>query len=205
MIEGEDNLPSTLVTCLSSSPRQITPDAALIDRIAVGDRDAMRALFIRHNVRIFWFVLEIVKDRSLAGDVVDELFLQVWRNAHQLGRQPGLSTLLLAIARDTISAVARPKTHEKRDEARSSEDQTVSPELSADAKNRKNVLHVCATKFSPSHREILDLVYYHEEPIAAVAKIVGVPLRTATLRMSEARNHLAALVSNGDIDRSSHG
>jgi RNA polymerase sigma-70 factor, ECF subfamily len=162
-------------------------------------------------------LLGIVKDRSLADDLVGELFLQVWRNAHRFGAHPGLSTWLLAIARDTATAaIKRRKIPEERDEApsiedqaarpgRSAEDQAASPGLSTQAINRQKVLHVCVTKLSPNHREILDLVYYHEESIEAVAKIVGIPFHTVTLRMLEARNHFAALVPNGGVDRPSHG
>ena len=48
--------------------RQVASDAELIGRIAAGDKVAMQVLFVRHNVRVFRFVLGRVKDRSVAPD-----------------------------------------------------------------------------------------------------------------------------------------
>jgi RNA polymerase sigma-70 factor, ECF subfamily len=192
-----------LIARSSPEPRRVTSDEALIDRIAVGDRHAMRALFVRHNVRVFRFVLRKVKDRSLADDLVGEIFLEVWRNADRFGARASLSTWLLAIARyKAISAMKRRKFHEELDEALGIEDPSESPEISVQTKDRNEVLRTCLAQLSPPHREILDLVYYHEEPIEAVAKIVGIPLNTVKTRMHYARKHLAALLLKAGVDRS---
>ena len=42
-------------------------------------------------------------------------------------------------------------------------------------KDTSAVLRQCMTKLSAEHREIIDLVYYHEKSVEEVAKIVGVP------------------------------
>ena len=41
----------------------------------------MRVLFTRHNVRVYRFVRRIVGDEDLAEDIVNEVFVGVWRNA----------------------------------------------------------------------------------------------------------------------------
>ena len=58
-----------------------TSDQTLIERIAVGDKLAMRVLFARHHVRVYRFVARLVRDETLAEDVVGEMFLDVWRQA----------------------------------------------------------------------------------------------------------------------------
>src|SRR5580693_683025 len=75
-----------------------TPDEALVERIAGGDQLAMQALFARHNVRVFRFVLGMVKDAGLAEDVVNEVFLDVWRQASRFEARSAVSTWVLAIA-----------------------------------------------------------------------------------------------------------
>jgi RNA polymerase sigma factor (sigma-70 family) len=47
----------------------------------------------------------------------------------------------------------------------------------------------------PGHREIIDLVYYHEKSIDEVAEIIGVPQNTVKTRMFYARCRLAKLLS----------
>ena len=60
---------------------QGTSDEALIGAIAAGDRRAMQALYARHNVRLYRFVLRLTNDSSLAEDIVSEVFIDVWRGA----------------------------------------------------------------------------------------------------------------------------
>src|SRR4051812_36624519 len=52
---------------------QTTSDQTLIERIAAGDKLAMRVLFARHHVRVYRFVVRLVRDETLAEDVVGEM------------------------------------------------------------------------------------------------------------------------------------
>jgi RNA polymerase sigma-70 factor (ECF subfamily) len=56
-------------------------------------------------------------------------------------------------------------------------------------------------KLSAKHREVIDLVYYHEKSIAEVAQIVGIPSNTVKTRMFSARRHLARLLMAAGIKR----
>src|SRR5262249_61999525 len=78
---------------------QSTPDEVLIGRIANGDRLAMQVLYARYHVRVFRFVVRLVRDEARAEDVISEGFLDVWRQAGRFeGRSAG-STWMLAIGR----------------------------------------------------------------------------------------------------------
>jgi RNA polymerase sigma-70 factor, ECF subfamily len=54
---------------------------------------------------------------------------------------------------------------------------------------------------SPAHREVIDLVYYHQKSIDEVAEITGVPQNTVKTRMFYARKRIAELMSAQGIDR----
>jgi len=56
---------------------QTTSDEVLIGRIANGDRLAMQVLFARHHVRIYRFVLRLVRNEATAEDLNREVFLHV--------------------------------------------------------------------------------------------------------------------------------
>src|SRR3954449_5189054 len=87
---------------------QATSDEELIGRIASGDRLAMQVLFARHHVRVFRFVLRLVRDESRAEDLISEVFLDVWRQAGKFEGRSAVSTWLLAIARfKALSALRR--------------------------------------------------------------------------------------------------
>ena len=59
------------------SSAKVTSDETLVGLIAKGDRDAMRVLFARHNVRVFRFLMRIVGNEATAEDLVNEVFLDV--------------------------------------------------------------------------------------------------------------------------------
>src|SRR6267154_2757991 len=96
---------------------QSTPDEVLIGRIANGDRLAMQVLFARYHVRVFRFVVRLVRDEATAEDVISEVFLDVWRQAGRFEGRTTVLTWLLAIARfKAISAIRRQsdeKLHEE--------------------------------------------------------------------------------------------
>ena len=60
---------ATVVACDESdeSEMQSTPDEVLIGRIANGDRLAMQVLYARYYVRVFRFVVRLVRDEATAG------------------------------------------------------------------------------------------------------------------------------------------
>ena len=59
----------------------------------------------------------------------------------------------------------------------------------------------CLTRLSPAHREVIDLVYYHQKSIDEVAEITGVPQNTVKTRMFYARKRIAELMAAQGIDR----
>ena len=62
---------------------QTTSDEVLIGRIANGDRLAMQVLFARHHIRVYRFMLRMVRNEAAAEDLISEVFLDVWRQAEK--------------------------------------------------------------------------------------------------------------------------
>ena len=78
---------------------QTTSDEVLIGRIAGGDRLAMQVLFARHHVRVYRFVLRLVRNEATAEDLISEVFLDIWRQAGKFEGRSAVSTWMLGIAR----------------------------------------------------------------------------------------------------------
>jgi len=182
---------------------QESSDEALITLIANGDKMALQTLYGRHNVRVFRFVLRFLHDEATAEDMVSEVFLDVWRQAERFERRSQVSTWLLAIARNKALSVLRRRSTEELDEevAEFIEDPADNPEVKMQKKQQSTVLQECLTQLSPAHREIIDLVYYHEKSIDDVAKIVGVPANTVKTRMFYARKRIGELMGAKGLDR----
>jgi RNA polymerase sigma-70 factor (ECF subfamily) len=182
---------------------QATSDEALISRIASGDRLAMQVLYARHHVRVYRFVLRMVGNSTTAEDLISEVFLDVWRQAAKFEARSAASTWLMAIARFKALSVLRRKPEEELDEetAEAIEDLTDDPETTVQKKDKGEILRKCLTGLSPDHREIIDLVYYHEKSVEEVAEMVGIPEATVKTRMFYARKKLSELLKAAGVDR----
>ena len=182
---------------------QSTSDEVLIGRIATGDRLAMQVLFARHHVRVYRFVLRLVRTETVAEDLISEVFLDVWRQAGRFEGRSAVSTWLLAIARFKALSALRRRPDEELDEetAQAIEDPSDDPGVVLEKKDKSAAIRKCLEKLSAEHREIIDLVYYHEKSVEEVAQIVGIPENTVKTRMFYARKRLAELLKAAGIDR----
>jgi RNA polymerase sigma-70 factor, ECF subfamily len=187
-----------------SAAMSATSDHALIERIAASDRLAMRALFVRHQVRVYRFVLRLVGNRQVAEDLVSEVFLDIWLHAAKFQARAQVSTWILAIARFKALSSLRWRDTDELDEvsAAAFEDPGDDPEITIQKKERSDILRKCLSRLSPDHREIIDLVYYHEMAIREIAAIVGIPENTVKTRMFHARKRLSELLGAAGVDRS---
>jgi RNA polymerase sigma-70 factor, ECF subfamily len=204
MSEAQYNLAPPLIERLRPDARQVASDETLIDRIAVGDADAMGELYVRHNVRVFRFLLGKVKERTIADDLIVEVFLELWQSARRFDASATVSTWLLEIAHHkVISPLRHHQTCQQLDELLAIDNPSENPKVAAEIEDGHQVLRDCLANLSQSDREILDLAYYHEESVESVAGIVGSPLNTVKTRMFYARKHLAALLLKAGVDRAS--
>ena len=186
-----------------TAAREKSSDEALIKRIAAGDRLAMQTLFARHRVAVYRWLLRLVNEEALAEDLLSEVFLDVWRQAGKFEGRAAVSTWLLAIARfKALSELRRrPEAELDEDTAEAIEDTADTPETALEKKDKSELLRKCLTELSPEHREIIDLVYYHEKSVEEVAEIVGIPENTVKTRMFYARKKLGELLKARGIER----
>jgi RNA polymerase sigma-70 factor (ECF subfamily) len=178
-------------------------DETLIRQIADGNKLAMRALFARHQVRVYRFALRIVRDTALADDVVSEVFIDAWQHAGRYEGRSTVSTWLLGITRHKALTAANRRTTESIDSetAMNVVDPGNTPEAELGQKDTGAVIRRCLASLTPEHAEIIDLVYYQEKSIKEIVEILGIPENTVKTRMFYARKRLAALVTAEGIER----
>ena len=181
---------------------QATSDNMLLESIADGGPSAMHIFYSRHNLRVYRFVLRIVRNATLAEDLTSQVFLDVWRTARQFERRSQVSTWLLSIARFKALTALRQRRHEDIDQEHVLEiaDQSDTPETSLERNKTSAILRACIAKLSAAHREIINLVYYHEKSVEEVGAIIGIPQSTVKTRMFYARKQLADLLRGAGVD-----
>jgi len=182
---------------------QATSDQALMALIAKGDRDAMRLLFARHHLRVFRFLTRIVKNEETAEDLLNEVFLDVWRGARGFEARSQVTTWILGIARYKALSALRQRSFAALDDevAESFEDPADDPETAMQKTDRRAMLQACLSQLSNAHRQVIDLVYYHEQSIEEIARITGVPQNTVKTRVFHARKRIAELMAARGLER----
>jgi RNA polymerase sigma-70 factor (ECF subfamily) len=192
---------STYTSVLSGQPAapasRNTTDETLVANVAEGNRLAMQLLFVRHHARVYRFLLRMVGNAAAAEDLSSEVFLTVWQQAGRFQARSSFSTWLLGIARNKALSELRGRVGERCADGEGLEaaDTAHDPESAYSAKRRRELLRNCLTHLSHEHREIIDLVYYHDKSVREVAQILGIPNNTVKTRMFYARNKLSKLIA----------
>jgi len=106
----------------------------------------------------------------------------------------------MSIARHKALSARRRRTDVELDEKIEATiaDPANDPEVALQEKDRGELVRRALMRLSPEHREVIDLVYYHEKSVDEVAHILDVPAATVKTRMFHARKKLAELVNGAE-------
>ena len=186
-----------------SAAKRDFDDMALLHGVARGDKGAMRSLFLQYRLYVYRFLLRLLNNAPLAEDLTSEVFLDVWRQSGQFEGRSTVATWALAIARNKALATFRRQCHAPFDEAEleTIEDTADNPETAVQKIDRSRLLRQILADLPIKHREIIDLVYYHEKSLPEVATILGILHDTAKTRLFYARKHIAKRLKEACVDR----
>jgi RNA polymerase sigma-70 factor (ECF subfamily) len=197
------NTQSNTSTKISTTAPAELSDKALVQLMVDEDKRALKLLYMRHHDRVRRFVMSLTGNESTAEEVVNEVFLEVWRHAGQFEGRSQVSTWLMAIARFKTISECRRRSEAQLDERSAAviEDPSDTPAVSMDKRERSDILQKCLAKLTPLHREVINLIYYQGKKIEEVAQFTGAPVSTIKTRMHYARSRMADLLAEAGIDR----
>ena len=184
------------VPAIAATAGEYSSDEILVERIAAVDKLAMQVLFARHRAPVYRWLYRFVGNETVAEDLLSDVFFDVWQQADRFEGRSAVSTWLLSIARFKALSARRRRTHAELDEVIEATvaNSADNAEVVLEKKHQGEMLRDALTKLSPEHREIIDLVYYHEKSVDEAAEILGIPAATVKTRMFYARKKLAELV-----------
>jgi RNA polymerase sigma-70 factor (ECF subfamily) len=166
-------------------------DAALVRRIRAGDRGAVDDLYERFGRPAFALARRILADDHLAEDVLQDVFLSVWRDPGAFDRARGsfASWLLAMVHHKAVDAVRREESQRRR-QTRAGEElvlaaPTEAHDVEAEAWTRvvSQRVRVALAVLPTAQREALTLAYYGGYTQREVAALTGAPLGTVKTRM----------------------
>ena len=178
-------------------------DISLLESVINGDHGAFRVLFIRHNVRIYRFVLRLTgNDFARRGNRQRGVPRSLAKRRSLRDEVRGFDVAPGDRPSQGACSAAAPlgiRDLDNEDLLLTIEDPADDPEECLDKQDRGTTLRFCLQQLSPAHREVIDLVYYHGKSVGEVAEIVGIPANTVKTRMHHARSRMAMLLEQAGI------
>ncbi|CDX61408.1 RNA polymerase sigma factor [Mesorhizobium plurifarium] len=178
-------------------------DRTLVDRVAKGDRAAVRLLFMRHHARIYRFVARQTGSEMMADDIANEVFLELWKQAPSFEGRSEVSTWLLGIARFKALSSLRKKKEDwiDDDDAAQVPDGADTPEVVTMKEDKAAALRRFVDALPEEHRTVIDLAYYHGQSVTEIGEVLGIPVATVKTRMFYARKKLGEALKAAGYDR----
>ena len=160
----------------------------LLKKVCGGDEKAFRQLYDLTHKRVYFYLYRLVHGKQMAEDILVETYSEVWRCAKKFRGNSAVTTWIMGIARNlAMNELGKSKTHENIDDF---------PNLSsgvvpdAEPMDRQRLLKEAMIKLPLKHREILDLVFFHDLTYPEVSRMLNVPVNTVKTRVFYAKETL---------------
>lgn len=161
-------------------------DLTLIDRVRRGEEQAMTALFDRYSRVVYSVALRVLRDAASAEDVLQEVFLSIWRHPDKFVSARGsLGGWLAVVARNrAIDSLRRKRPSEQVDEI-----YLASPFNLADEAERNRLMERARSiifRLPPEQRKTLEMAFFDGLTHTEIAEMTGDPLGTVKTRIRSA-------------------
>ena len=155
-----------------------------------GDSDAFRRLVELYEKRLLYFIRRFTRDAQSPLDVLQDVWITVFRRINSLRSPAAFKTWLYQIAHDRAIDLLRRQRREAEFYAEREEDAETETSSETDAFDNAELVHRALAELSLPHREILTLRFLEDLEIADVAEIVRCNLGTAKSRLHYAKQAL---------------
>ena len=169
-----------------ASPVPPLDDAALLLRVQSGDEQAMASLFDRYSKVVYSVSLRVLRDPASAEDVLQEIFMQIWRNPDGfIATRGSLGGWLAVVSRNrSIDVLRRKRPSEMVDEM-------VLPSSFNLAEESERTMmveraRVVIQQMPIEQRKTLEMAFFDGLTHSEIAEMTGDPLGTVKTRIRSA-------------------
>lgn len=177
-------------------PMQPAPDSALVERMMTGDESALAALYERYAGMLFAMLMRILHDHQAAEEILQDIFLQLWRGAARFDASRGsLPGWLMVIGRNRAISRLRSRGHQETPEDVEAWPMNAIPSpvnLEDEAQRALLVekLKRAMQNLPPEQREAVELAYFEGMTQTEIAARTSCPLGTVKSRVRTAMQSL---------------
>jgi RNA polymerase sigma-70 factor (ECF subfamily) len=166
-----------------SSPED---DASLLARINTGDERAMSSLYSRYSRVVYSVALRVLNDPSSAEDILQEIFMQIWRNPDSFSAARGsLGGWLAVVSRNrSIDALRRRRPVTSLDDVVLASGFNLANE--AETNSMMERARGVIAKLPSEQRKTLEMAFFDGLTHSEIAEMTGDPLGTVKTRIRSA-------------------
>lgn len=170
-------------------------DARILQDAASGDAEAFRKLFARHRTDVQRLVFRMVGGRSDIDDIVQEVFIQVFRSLRDFRGQSKFSTWLHRVTVNVVlmhrrAAKSRPTYAEEASDDVVADERQVLPDEDAARRERMRAFGRLLGRLADKKRDVFVLHELEGMSPVEISEIVGAPVLTVRTRLFYARREL---------------
>jgi RNA polymerase sigma-70 factor (ECF subfamily) len=161
------------------------------------DRQAFNYLYDNYSAALFGIITQIVKDREIATDVLQEVFINIWRKRESYDPDKGrLFTWMLNIARNAAIDKIRSKSYQegKKNQPLAENVNTGWESHAVDPDINDVGLKKIVNRLREEQRTLIDLSYFQGFTHEEIAKMLSMPLGTVKTRIRSALTQLRTLI-----------
>jgi RNA polymerase sigma-70 factor (ECF subfamily) len=163
----------------------------LLERISTGDRQAFAELYSQLEKPLFRFVRTKLNDPFASADILQEVFLEIWRSAGSFQERSSVKTWVFAIAyRKVMDVFRKDRRLAGEDEMPDQVDEAQDAVQCIIAAQEKDMVQYCLKALKPEHRSAIELTFFEDMSYREVAQVIGIPEGTAKTRVFHAKSLL---------------
>ena len=196
-MEASLNRDAFFVYLLTSlEPKTTYSEQELVALLNQQDNEAFNYLYDHYSGALFTIINQIVPDKDTASDVLQEVFVNIWKKMDSYDTAKGrLFTWMLNIARNAAIDKVRSKGY--RDNQRNqpmAESESSGMAMSTNPIVNDVGLKKVLTTLNEEYRRLIDLSYFQGFTHEEIAKLMGIPLGTVKTRIRSAISQLRTLI-----------
>jgi RNA polymerase sigma-70 factor, ECF subfamily len=168
-------------------------DREVLEKIAEGDREALRELYLDYHQRLTAFLLRFTSRRDLVEEVLNDTLYIVWCKAGGFRGDSRLSTWIMGIAYRCVLKTVRRRGHQLST-AVPIENESIAAPDELNAAETAEWVALAMQQLSTDQRLTLELAYGEGYSCEEIAEIMDCPVNTVKTRMFHARGKLRTLL-----------
>ncbi len=189
---------------------RLIDDGAVVSAFLVGEERAFQELVDRYQTRLLNFIYRTIGDRDRAEDLVQEVFIRVYRHIHRFDRSKKFSTWIYTIASNLAKNELRNRSRnplvlfqairknwQDDDRPLQFEDPVSRPDDMFRKRHLRELVEQAVSRLPEHHREVFVLRELEGKSYEEIAEITSCNLGTVKSRLNRARNAFASIIGPG--------